>query len=431
MKDNISSVNLETLQLIDMSDVKYKNIHPIRLHLELVYDDGDDEIEDVLHRLGEVKYGNTISRDVIVPDDMQLWALHYMIQPCFGWQNSHLHRFSLPEEQLAKITNGVLGKHAQLTGVVFRCLWMDENAPFWNDDYEQGMNPTTWFRSKYTGPYDSKCFEESIVKSKADLARLHNWYNHIAVEYEKGEDWEWYDFPSRISAKEYAELKDRPEEWFEKEEFGRKYRVCRKVYAFDDIPLHVMRYQPESFDANDLSERLRIKEVLGVHAGDLNAPLKNELPKCYEDVMTLDMQNDIDRCLKEDAMDEQPAVQPLTDTLCYYYDYGDGWEVKITACTSVTDLLESGRLTAEELEEAVHSVHKTYRPVCISQDGYNVMDDVGGIGGYVNFLRSVIRKDDVNTDENLYGQYEDREWSLDWARMMGWHKSIRKNKNIL
>ena len=145
----------------------------------------------------------------------------------------------------------------------------------------------------------------------------------------------------------------------------------------------------------------------------------------------MDMQNDIDRCLKEDAMDQQPAVQPLTDTLCYYYDYGDGWEVKITACTSVTDLLESGRLTAEELEEAVHSVHKTYRPVCISQDGYNVMDDVGGIGGYVNFLRSVRRKDDVYTDENLYGQYEDREWSLDWARMMGWSMRHRKNKNIL
>lgn len=431
MKDNGSCVNPETLKLEDLRDVRYKNIHSVRLHLELVYEDGDEEIETVLQRSGEVRHGNTISRDVIVPDDMQLWALHYMIQPCFGWQNSHLHRFSLPEEQFMNITNGLLGNHAELTGVVFRCLWMDENAPFWNDDYENGMNTKTWFRSKYTGPYDSGCFEEGIIQSKFDLARLRNWYNHIAVNYEKAEDWEWYSFPICISAKEYAELKDKPEEWFEKEESGIKCRVCKSVFAFDDIPLRLMRYQPECFDANALLERLQIKEVLAVHQGGLDAPIRDKLPKCYEDVMTMDLQKDINRCLKEEAMDEQPAVHPLTDTLCYYYDYGDGWELKITACTSATDLLESGRLTMEELEEAVHTVHKTYRPVCIGQDGYNVMDDVGGIGGFVRFLRSVKRKDDEYIDEELYGEYEDREGSLDWARMMGWSMRHRKNKNIL
>ena len=196
------SVNPKTLQLEDLHDVRYKNIHPVRLHLELVYDDRDGEVEKVFHTLGNVHYGNTISRDVIVPDDMQLWALRYMIQPCFGWQNSHLHRFSLPEEQFMKITDDKLGNHAALTGVVFRCLWMDENARFWNDDYEEGMNIKAWLRRKYTGPYTSQCYEESITQSTLDLARLRAWYNHIATEYEKGDVWEWYDIPVNISAKD-------------------------------------------------------------------------------------------------------------------------------------------------------------------------------------------------------------------------------------
>ena len=425
------SVNPETLRMKDLSDVKYKDIHSIRLHLALVYDDGDDEAETVFHDLGDVHYGNTISRDVIVPDDMPLWALHYMIQPCFGWQNSHLHRFSLPEEQFLKITDDKMGNHAALTGFVFRCLWMDENARFWNDDYEAGMNIKAWLRRKYKGPYRSQCYEESITQSTLDLARLRAMYNHIETEYEKGEDWEWYGFPEIISAKEYAKLKDMPEEWYEKEEFGRKHKVCRKVFAFDDIPLDVALTLGD-YIPNELLERLRIKDVLAVHQGGLDAPIQEELPTCFEDIYTLDMQKDIVKCLEDEHTNIQPVVHPLTDTLEYFYDYGDGWQLKITACTSVEDLLESGRLTMEELEEAVHTLYSKYRPVCIGQDGYNLMDDVGGIGGYLRFLRSVFRDADMDDDDGyIFGEYENKRESLAWARMMGWTKTKHKNKNVL
>lgn len=430
MADNGCCVNLETLQVKGLGDVRYKNIHPIRLHMELECDDRNQEIEDVLQRLGGVKYGNTISRDVIVPDDMQLWALHYMLQQCFGWENSHLHHFSLPEDTLKKITGGVLGKHARLTGVVFRCLWMDENAPFWNDDYDEVMDFNAWLRSKYTGPYVSKCKEEGIVQSKLALERLRTIYSQIEVEYEKREDFEWYSFPDVISAKEYVQKKDPGEQWFETEEFGVKHRVCRKVFAFDDIPLQVMR-NLDCFDANELLERLCIKDVLAVHQGWLDSPIREELPECFEDIMTLDMQKDISRCLDKNSIRVQPSVHPLTDTLHYVYDYGDGWKVKITACTSVTDLLEGGRLTMEELEEAVQTLHMEYRPVCIGQDGYNVMDGVGGIGGFIRFLRSVKREEDEHTDEKLYGEYEDRADALAWAKMMGWSMRPKKNKNVL
>ena len=202
------------------------------------------------------------------------------------------------------------------------------------------------------------------------------------------------------------------------------------MFAFDDIPLPVMRYG-DGFDSNELLERLSIKEVLAVHHGGFDELIHEKLPECFEDIMTPEMQRDIADCLKENALHKQPEVHPLTDTLHYVYDYGDGWRVKITACTSVRDLLESGRLTMEELEEAVCSLYKSYRPVCIGQDGYNVMDDVGGIDGFIRFLRSVRRKDDICIDEDFYGEYEDRDGSLAWAKMMGWSMRPKKNKNVL
>lgn len=39
---------------------------------------------------------NCISRDIIVPKDIPLYALHYTIQRAFGWENSHRHVFKLP-----------------------------------------------------------------------------------------------------------------------------------------------------------------------------------------------------------------------------------------------------------------------------------------------------------------------------------------------
>lgn len=145
--------------------------------MELMRDDFNQaEAEDttyVLKTYGQVKYGDTISRDVIVPDDMPLWALHYMMQKCFGWQNSHLHQFELPREQFERITDGNAGAYAALMGVIFRSPWMDENEEFWNDDYESGSFKT-WIRRKYSGPYVSMCHSEGIWQTVGEILVLHS-----------------------------------------------------------------------------------------------------------------------------------------------------------------------------------------------------------------------------------------------------------------
>ncbi|MDN6194031.1 MAG: plasmid pRiA4b ORF-3 family protein, partial [Alkalibacterium sp.] len=49
-------------------------------------------------------------------------------------------------------------------------------------------------------------------------------------------------------------------------------------------------------------------------------------------------------------------------------------------------------------------------PVCLSRDGVDVMDDVGGLSGFANFLRTI-------------NEPEDKQEAADfkrWARSMGW-----------
>lgn len=74
----------------------------LHLRLELDTDDLDYTRRKNLVRHGKVTEG--LIRDVIVPNTMTLHALHYLIQKCFGWQNSHLHHFTLPQELFDRIT---------------------------------------------------------------------------------------------------------------------------------------------------------------------------------------------------------------------------------------------------------------------------------------------------------------------------------------
>lgn len=107
---------------------------PEVLKLNLSLDAGklSSKDENILKSLGMVKNG--ITRQILVPADITLHALHYVIQRAFGWQNSHLHQYTLPEEVFQMLTNGKnvpsdhgLCKHdglftrwADLCGIYFR-----------------------------------------------------------------------------------------------------------------------------------------------------------------------------------------------------------------------------------------------------------------------------------------------------------------------
>ena len=130
----------------------------------------------------------------------------------------------------------------------------------------------------------------------------------------------------------------------------------------------------------------------------------------------------------------QPELPPLAESLLYKYDYGDGWHVKITvsdeyrmvyADEELTGFVNSqGEEVDDEFLKTVCQVLFEGAPLCLEADGLPVMDDVGGVYGYCEFLKG------IHSKENN-GPYDDPKESKEWARSMGWTGRMSKPKNIL
>ena len=75
---------------------------------------------------------------------------------------------------------------------------------------------------------------------------------------------------------------------------------------------------------------------------------------------------------------------------------------------------------SEDLQNTLNEIQYLQKPLCVYADGLNVMDDVGGYGGYIDFLETIHGAD-------RYAAKEMR----DWARQMGWTGRTSKPENIL
>src|SRR5690625_1711992 len=153
---------------------------PVRLHLELKDDYLSDYQKRMLGRYGESSTGDSITRDILIPSDMPLHNLHYAIQKLFGWQNSHLRSFYLPEDMYNTLTDGTVKGWSDLVGVLFQPPSEAERDLFWDDDYERG-SITTWLRKKYTGPYTYGGTMEHPEIAKQDVQALLDRFKMLEV----------------------------------------------------------------------------------------------------------------------------------------------------------------------------------------------------------------------------------------------------------
>ena len=62
-----------------------------------------------------------------------------------------------------------------------------------------------------------------------------------------------------------------------------------------------------------------------------------------------------------------------------------------------------------------------HSPICLDSDGMNVFDDVGGIDGFAEFLRTIHESNDEN----------ERKERREWARYLGWTGRDTKPQNRL
>ncbi len=178
----------------------------------------------------------------------------------------------------------------------------------------------------------------------------------------------------------------------------------------------------EYYNQLDQAAYFRREEVIKAYGSD------------YEDVIEYFRKEAIQKLKAYYKMsrEAEPAVLPVTDAIHYAYDYGDGWTFTITCLDIFTE--------GEEYDR----VWENGGPVCIAKDGGMLIDDVGGIGGYIDFLRKTdkdyFRKThprasspedgyedefaDDYEDEGEDGLYSDPtydpEYLLTWAKGQGW-----------
>ena len=163
----------------DINETKDK-ITPVCLHLELKDDYLSDYQKRMLRRYGESRMGESITRDIFIPSDMPLHNLHYAIQKLFGWQNSHLRNFYLPENVYNKLTGGTVKGWSNLVGILFQPPSEAENDIFWDDDYQKG-SISTWLKKKYTGPYSYGGIMEHPEIAKQDIQELLDRFKMLEV----------------------------------------------------------------------------------------------------------------------------------------------------------------------------------------------------------------------------------------------------------
>lgn len=268
------------------------NVQTLHLHLALITGNLNANSAQVLSAEGKVQA--SITRDVLVPSTITLHALHFLIQRAFGWQNSHLHHFALPEAIFSNCTEGSFQKWGELCGMLFRFPDMPIEELYWDNDYDGSVSIRSWMRKKYCGPYHYPAHCESYIACQ----------DHFKA--------------------------------FVTERFSHETHSRCNIH---DDPRTMIGLG----DPNTLLERLTIGELM--------------LP-----------------CGLIDVEHDCSIISMVTHSLRYFYDYGDNWEVEIS-------------LVKDSPEAENHpEIASTEKPLCIAADGLDVLENIGGIPGYCQFL---------------------------------------------
>ena len=425
----------EKKEFWDMIEAEMKRIPmAMQLHLELDLGYFAEEHKKVLRRYGRMKDG--ITRDFIVPGNMTLHGLHYAIMKAFGWQNSHLHSYVPYEDEFKKMTDGGLVKEwTRQVGMYFRFPSENYEDIYWDDDYEEGESFKTWLKSKYCGPYSYEGVGEHYIPAQIEVDRFRKAWPAIQKKTTDQRTWNVY------MEGQCEEMLERPMLWTvlktpaeqgdwdswkqEKEAVLKQVEEKRK-----DI---IKKYR-------QLTARMdQIVEEAGTHFDKEGNPTIDMAPYFRE-------MEELNRELEMLCIEYNPEPIPALSALCYRYDYGGRWEIKIT-CTNAWydktvyardeegDMLHDkngfvpekvlfvdafGQQIDGEFLDKLREIQRKEKPICIAWDGMSLVDDVGGVGGFCEFLET------INGDDP-----EEKKSYKIWARSLGWTGRMPKPENML
>ena len=445
----------------------------LKLRFELISSFFEDEPDKGLRmndkeKADFLKYAKAkegIIREVLVPGEMTLHCMHYMLQKLFGWQNSHLHKYFLSSSDFEMVTNNKkVEDYMNLCGTLFRFPGSELDDQFWDDDYEEGISIKSWLRSKYVYGFLALAVEDSYPRNREYVKDFKAEYRNELKKNRKMTLDELRDIAFYENS--YNEL---IESLSVRDLFAKSYQMAQRLTGEQwrgvqrDFVQHKIDYynefeelDPDEYDAmigllEELLE-LRKSEVSfqrGIHTGDYDEIEKQFGKKPEKIIEELNERiRMLERVLIPDIADGNPQPVPFAECIYYCYDFGDDWTVRIT-CTEAyfgdqdfdwcnpdaTDKKTGKRKTPDEPikytdsmgddvdEEEAEKISQVYlgaKPVCVYADGLNVLDDVGGIHGFADFLET------INGDD-----YHEAKASREWAKWMGWTGRKTKPENIL
>lgn len=403
-------------EMFDMEKARINSTPPIavKLHIELNTNDVSEQNISTLKKYAKMK--TKISRDILVPGDITLDALHYVIQRLFGWQNSHLHHFYLPEDAFEKVAQNKVKEWQKLCGIYFRFPDNDLDDRYWGSNYDPTIAFNSWLKKKYQGPYVYAGLgdyyyenQDKVQELKVDMAEfeVRQFFNSLS---KKGQN------QNKVVKLEDATI--------EELQSGIRFEqpincLLERLFVVDYLFMPNKEYVVIDEEARCIIEELSEDIEMNIRAW------KRILAKLPNGRLNFEL-----------AVGKSTIrMKPITNEIKYCYDSGDDWNVSI-ACTEVyynkhyspLSYRESPVYVDSKMEEVdrdilnlIHKVIKNHSPICLDSDGMNVFDDVGGIAGFAEFLRTIHESEDEN----------ERKEKREWARYLGWTGRDTKPQNRL
>lgn len=183
--------------------------------------------------------------------------------------------------------------------------------------------------------------------------------------------------------------------------------VKKEVVPFAQAPVQAI-YAVCDVDPSVLEEHLTIQEILSFHRSE----------------------------------DGQSA-----DELIYLYDEADEWCVRITGSIGCADLIADERITPDHFTTATGQLKENIKASCLALDGLSVLEEVGGLDGYVRLLRGIHPEEEKaywekrikeeNIPESEKADFIPGNWgydepdTYDWAKGLGWSRELPDVKTIL
>ena len=373
--------------------VEKKKPYAMLLHLELLdsrVDSLSDEEARIFGRYGRVR--KSLSRDIIVPSSFTLHQLHYLINRAFGWTNSHLHDFQLPQPLFEELTKGKFLDFSPIFGYYLQFPNSTFSDAFWDDDYDGSKSIRSWLRSKYRKAYRYGGHSEYWIENQVTIQNLVDQHPVLTVD-------PWWSLkepkPRRVKIEDatYQEVMSTMHFDDGVQDILKESLRLSEILSLDPIDIKTARATALEIDDSDFYQYKQYRKAM--IADDLWDASVDELSPAYRTVTRMDR-------LRKKA--EPKDVQPLTSKLEYNYDYGDGWKVDISL------LQEFGKDNQEISDEKASEVIARRKPICIAKDGLNVLDDCGNVHGYIDMLYMIYEDGDLVNAREM----------KKWARWQGW-----------